>query len=44
MPRHLELAIREDNDLAKLFQNKIIREGGVSPYINPCLLSQKPQK
>ena len=41
MPRHIELAIRNDDDLARHFQNKTVLGGGVTPYINPCVLKKK---
>ena len=44
MPRHIELSIRNDTDLERLFQNKTIRGGGTAPYINPCILQKKKLK
>ena len=41
MPRHIELALRDDEDLARHFQNKIVAGGGTAPYINPCISPQK---
>ena len=41
MPRHIELAVRNDDDLASLFQNKTIAGGDIAPYINPCVLPKK---
>ena len=35
MPRHIELAVRNDADLSKLFKNKTFRESGNQPYIYP---------
>ncbi|EIW78321.1 histone-fold-containing protein [Coniophora puteana RWD-64-598 SS2] len=40
-PRHLQLAIRNDDELNKLLGNVIISEGGVIPFINPALLPIK---
>lgn len=37
-PRHLQLAVRSDDELDKLFQNVTIAEGGVIPFILPVLL------
>ena len=41
IPRHIELAIRNDEDLARFYQNKTIAGGGMTPYINPCVLAKK---
>ncbi len=41
MPRHIELACRNDADLARFFQNKSFANGGVTPYVNPKLLKKK---
>jgi len=41
IPRHLLLAIRNDEELHKLLGNVIISQGGVVPFINPELLPNK---
>ncbi|XP_010455104.1 PREDICTED: probable histone H2A.5 [Camelina sativa] len=40
-PRHLCLAIRNDEELGKLLQGVTIASGGVLPNINPILLPKK---
>ena len=42
VPRHILLAIRNDEELNKLLGNTTISDGGVLPYINPLLLPTKP--
>ncbi|KAF8661314.1 hypothetical protein AX16_001411 [Volvariella volvacea WC 439] len=41
MPRHLQLAIRNDEELNRLLGHVIISQGGVIPFINPELLPKK---
>ena len=41
VPRHLLLAIRNDEELNKLLQGVTISQGGVLPNINPVLLPKK---
>jgi histone H2A len=43
VPRHILLAIRNDEELNKLLGNTTISDGGVLPYINPTLLPTKPK-
>ena len=43
VPRHILLAIRNDEELNKLLAHTTISEGGVLPYINPSLLPSKPK-
>ncbi|XP_058222366.1 probable histone H2A.5 [Rhododendron vialii] len=40
-PRHLLLAVRNDDELAELLQGVTIASGGVLPNINPVLLPKK---
>ncbi|KAK0457680.1 histone 2A [Desarmillaria tabescens] len=40
LPRHLQLAIRNDDELHRLLGDVIIAEGGVIPHILPQLLPQ----
>lgn len=44
IPRHLQLAIRNDEELNKLLAGIIIAQGGVLPNINAVLLPKKTQK
>ncbi|KAL9710436.1 hypothetical protein Ac2012v2_006736 [Leucoagaricus gongylophorus] len=44
VPRHLQLAIRNDEELQKLLGDVVISQGGVVPYINPELLPNKTKK
>ncbi|KAJ7933326.1 histone H2A [Mycena leptocephala] len=38
IPHHLQLAIRNDEELAKVLDSVVISEGGVVPHIEPSLL------
>ncbi|KAI6204723.1 Histone H2A [Aphelenchoides besseyi] len=40
-PRHLNLAVRNDDELSALLQGVCIAQGGVLPNINPVLLPKK---
>ena len=40
-PRHVLLAVRNDEELGKLLQGVTIASGGVLPNINPVLLTTK---
>ncbi|KAJ8516750.1 hypothetical protein ONZ45_g5967 [Pleurotus djamor] len=44
VPRHLQLAIRNDEELNKLLGHVVISQGGVVPFINPELLPSKTAK
>ena len=44
IPRHILLAIRNDEELNRLMHNTTISEGGVLPNINPALLPSKTEK
>ncbi|KAG6830378.1 hypothetical protein H0H92_001015 [Tricholoma furcatifolium] len=41
VPRHLQLAIRNDEELGKLLGDVVISQGGVIPHINAELLPSK---
>ncbi|XP_078515035.1 histone H2A, embryonic-like [Lissotriton helveticus] len=43
-PRHLQLAVRNDKELNKLFSGVTIAEGGVLPNIQAVLLPKKTAK
>ncbi|KAL5566040.1 hypothetical protein UlMin_029204 [Ulmus minor] len=40
-PRHVQLAVRNDEELGRLLQGVTIAHGGVLPNINPVLLPKK---
>ncbi|XP_048818013.1 histone H2A-beta, sperm-like [Lagopus muta] len=44
LPRHIQLAVRNDDELSKLFSCVTIAEGGVMPNILPQLLPKKTSK
>ena len=43
-PRHIKLALNDDEELCKLFGSAVIHEGGVAPHIEPALLPKKGKK
>lgn len=43
-PRHVQLAVRNDEELGKLLAGVTIASGGVLPNINPVLLPKKSSK
>ena len=44
IPRHIQLAIKHDDELNKFLDNATISDGGVLPHINPILLPEKGKK
>ncbi|XP_073526439.1 uncharacterized protein [Phyllobates terribilis] len=44
IPRHVLLAVRNDEELGKLLKGVTIAHGGVLPSINPVLLPKKSEK
>ena len=44
MPRHIQLAIRNDEELSKLLGTVTIAAGGVLPNIHSVLLPKKSKK
>ncbi|KAM4796411.1 histone H2A-like [Rhinophrynus dorsalis] len=44
LPRHIQLAVRNDEELAKLFAGVTIADGGVLPNIHAILLPKKTSK
>jgi histone H2A len=44
IPRHIQLAVRNDEELNKLMANTTIASGGVLPNINQSLLPTKPKE
>ena len=43
-PRHIQLAVRNDDELNQFFGNAIIASGGVLPNIHPSLMPAKKKK
>ncbi|KAG5684972.1 hypothetical protein PVAND_014176 [Polypedilum vanderplanki] len=43
IPRHIQLAVRHDDELGKLLQQVTIAEGGVLPFIHAVLQPKKTQ-
>jgi len=44
VPRHIQLAVRNDEELSKLLSGVTIAEGGVLPNIHAVLLPKKSGK
>ena len=44
IPRHLQLAIRNDEELNRLLQDVTISQGGVLPHIHSILLPKKTEE
>jgi histone H2A len=44
IPRHVLLAVRNDEELGKLLAGVTIAHGGVLPNINPVLLPKKNER
>ena len=44
VPRHIQLAVRNDEELSKLLSGVTIASGGVLPNIHSVLLPQKSKK
>ena len=44
IPRHILLAIKNDEELNRLMKDTTIADGGVLPNIHPVLLPQKQKK
>ena len=44
IPRHLQLAVRNDEELNKLFSHVTIAQGGVIPNIHSVLLPKSSNK
>uniref|UniRef100_A0A8C2SN19 Histone H2A n=1 Tax=Coturnix japonica TaxID=93934 RepID=A0A8C2SN19_COTJA len=44
LPRHIQLAVRNDDELSKLFSCVTIAQGGVMPNILPQLLPKRTPK
>ena len=43
-PRHIQLAIRQDEEINKMFANILISDGGVMPNISDFLFPKKGKK
>ena len=43
-PRHINLGIRSDSEMQKLFTNVLVHEGGRIPHIEHFLLPEKQKK
>lgn len=43
-PRHIQLAVSQDEELSKMYEGSVITDGGVQPNINPVLLPKLTKK
>ena len=43
-PRHIQLAIKKDDEFSQLFANCTVFNGGVLPFINKQLVAKKGEK
>lgn len=43
IPRHIQLAVRNDDELSKLLKGVIVAQGGVLPNIEAVLIANKPK-
>ena len=41
VPRHIQLAVRNDEELSNFFANATVAQGGVLPHIHPSLLPKR---
>jgi histone H2A len=44
VPRHIQLAVRSDEELNKLFNGVVVAQGGVLPNIHAVLVPRPPQQ
>ena len=44
VPRHIELAVRNDSELGRMFSKTSFANAGVTPYINPVILAKHKSK
>ena len=44
IPRHIQLAVRSDEELSELLGDVTIADGGVMPNIHDCLLPKRKSR